>query len=109
MKAVISDRIYLEVLPHTQKKIDDELTYAIPSFKYSDPPIIIKNMALIKNEHLINKFKIFNAIVFNQMIDFFHYNFWRPHPVGCFSERRIDTTKVAFVRTTQASVHSRIG
>ena len=48
MKAVISDRIYLEVLPHTQKKIDDELTYAIPSFKYGDPPIIIKNMALIK-------------------------------------------------------------
>ena len=48
MKAVISDRIYLEVLPHTQKKIDDELTYAIPSFKYGDPPLIIKNMAMIR-------------------------------------------------------------
>ena len=32
MKAVLSDRIYMEVLPHTQKKIDDELTYSIPSF-----------------------------------------------------------------------------
>jgi superfamily II DNA or RNA helicase len=48
MKAVISDRIYLGVLPHTQKKIDEELTYAIPSFRYGDPPIMIKNMALIK-------------------------------------------------------------
>ena len=48
MKAVLSDRIYMEVLPHTQKKIDDELTYSIPSFKFNDPPFIIKNMALIK-------------------------------------------------------------
>ena len=48
MKAVLSDRIYMEVLPHTQKKIDDELTYAIPSFKFNDPPFIIKNMALIR-------------------------------------------------------------
>jgi superfamily II DNA or RNA helicase len=48
MKAVISDRIYIEVLPAQQKKIDDELTYAIPSFKFGDPPLIIKNMALIR-------------------------------------------------------------
>ena len=48
MKAVISDRIYLEVLPHQQQKIDKELTYAIPSFKYGDPPLIIKNMAMIR-------------------------------------------------------------
>jgi superfamily II DNA or RNA helicase len=48
VKAVLSNRIYLEVLPHTQKKIDTELTYAIPSFKYGDPPFIIKNMAMIK-------------------------------------------------------------
>ena len=48
MKAVLSDRIYMEVLPHTQKKIDDELTYSIPSFKFNDPPFIIKNMALIR-------------------------------------------------------------
>ena len=48
MKAVISDRIYLEVLPQQQKKIDDALTYAIPSYKYGDPPLIIKNMAMIR-------------------------------------------------------------
>ena len=49
MKAVLSDRIYLDVLPQQQQKIDKELTYAIPPYKYGDPPIIIKNMALIKN------------------------------------------------------------
>ena len=48
MKAVISDRIYLEVLPHQQQNIDKELTYSIPSFKYGDPPLIIKNMAMIR-------------------------------------------------------------
>ena len=47
MKAVLSDRIYLDVLPHQQQKIDKELTYSIPPYKYGDPPIIIKNMALI--------------------------------------------------------------
>ena len=41
MKAVISDRLYLDVLPATKKKIDTELTYAIPSFKFGDPPLII--------------------------------------------------------------------
>ena len=46
MKAVISDRIYLEVLPHQQQKIDKELTYSVPSFKFGDPPLIIKNMAM---------------------------------------------------------------
>ena len=48
MKAVISDRIYLEVLPHQRQKIDKELTYSVPSFKFGDPPLIIKNMATIK-------------------------------------------------------------
>ena len=32
MKAVISDRIYLTVTPNQQRKIDGELTYAIPSY-----------------------------------------------------------------------------
>ena len=49
MKAVISDRIYLDVLPAQQQKIDKELTYSIPSYKYGDPPIIIKNMARIRD------------------------------------------------------------
>ena len=50
MKAVLSNRIYLDVLPHTKSKIDSELTYAIPSFKYGDPPQLIKNMGVIRNE-----------------------------------------------------------
>ena len=50
MKAVISDRIYLDVLPHQKKKIDDELTYSIPSFRYDDPPIVIKNMGTIRED-----------------------------------------------------------
>ena len=50
MKAVLSNRIYLDVLPHTKSKIDSELTYAIPSFKYGDPPQIIKNMGVIRND-----------------------------------------------------------
>ena len=50
MKAVISDRIYLDVLPHTKKEIDRELTYAIPSFKFGDPPIMIKNMGTIRED-----------------------------------------------------------
>ena len=49
-KAVISDRIYLDVLPHQKKKIDDELTYAIPSFRYDDPPLVIKNMGTIRED-----------------------------------------------------------
>ena len=50
MKAVISDRIYLDVLSHQKKKIDDELTYAIPSFRYDDPPLVIKNMGTIRED-----------------------------------------------------------
>ena len=49
MKAVISDRIYLTVTPNQQRKIDGELTYAIPSYRFDDPPIMIKNMALIRD------------------------------------------------------------
>jgi superfamily II DNA or RNA helicase len=48
LKAVLSDRIYLEVLPNQQQKIDKELTYSIPSFKFGDPPLIIKNMGIIR-------------------------------------------------------------
>ena len=48
MKAVLSDRIYLDVLPHQEREIDRELTYAIPSYRFDDPPIIISNMALIR-------------------------------------------------------------
>ena len=47
MKAIISNRIYMEPSSEDVARIDKELTYAIPSYKYGDPPIVIKNMAKI--------------------------------------------------------------
>jgi len=49
MKAVVSNRIYMECTAELQKQIDDELTYAIPTHNPLDPPQIIKNMGLIRN------------------------------------------------------------
>jgi superfamily II DNA or RNA helicase len=49
MKAVISNRIYMECTAELQKQIDDELTYAIPTHNPLDPPQMIKNMGLIRN------------------------------------------------------------
>ena len=48
MKAIISDRIYIELKLKELAKIDKELTYTIPSYKFGDPPIVIKNMAKIR-------------------------------------------------------------
>ena len=50
MKAIISNRIYMEPSSEDVAKIDKELTYAIPSYKYGDPPIVIKNMAKIRGK-----------------------------------------------------------
>jgi|TARA_R110000744_G_scaffold96058_4_gene185521 superfamily II DNA or RNA helicase len=49
MKAVISNRIYMDCSPELQQKIDKELTYAIPTHNPLDPPLMIKNMGLIRN------------------------------------------------------------
>ena len=49
MKAVISNRIYLEVTETYKEVLNKELTYTIPSFKPTDPPLVIKNMARIKS------------------------------------------------------------
>ena len=49
MKAVISNRIYMNCTPELQRDIDAELTYAIPTHNPLDPPQVIKNMGLIKN------------------------------------------------------------
>ena len=49
MKAVISNRIYLEVTDAYKEVLSKELTYTIPSFNPKDPPIVIKNMARIKS------------------------------------------------------------
>ena len=48
MKAVLSNRIYLEVSDEYQQYLDKELTYSIPPRRPIDPPIIIKNMGVIR-------------------------------------------------------------
>ena len=48
-KAVISNRIYLEVDDKYKDILSKELTYTIPSFIQKDPPIVIKNMARIRS------------------------------------------------------------
>ena len=49
MKAVISNRIYMEVSPDLQKSIDKELTYKIPTHNPLDPPQVICNMGIVRN------------------------------------------------------------
>ena len=49
MKAVLSNRIFMEVDNRLQSKIDEELTYAIPSRNPLDPPFIIKNMGVVRS------------------------------------------------------------
>jgi len=48
MKAILSNRIYLECSNEYQSFLDEELTYSIPPRRPTDPPIIIKNMGIIK-------------------------------------------------------------
>jgi superfamily II DNA or RNA helicase len=52
MKAVISNRIYLETTREYKEHLSKELTYKIPSQNPNDPPIVIKNMARIR-ENLV--------------------------------------------------------
>jgi len=49
MKAVLSNRIYLECTREYQDYLNDILTYVIPSYRPDDPPLVIKNMARIRN------------------------------------------------------------
>jgi len=42
MKAVLSNRIFIEVTQDYQAKLDEELTYSIPPRRPTDPPIIIR-------------------------------------------------------------------
>lgn len=49
MKAVLSNRIYMNVSPSLEKEIDKKLTYSIPSYNPMDPPLIIKNSAPIRS------------------------------------------------------------
>ena len=48
MKAVLSNRIYIECTNEYQEHLDKELTYSIPPRRPTDPPIIIKNMGVVR-------------------------------------------------------------
>jgi superfamily II DNA or RNA helicase len=52
MKAVISNRIYLECTKEYREVINKELTYTIPGFNAHEPPQVIKNMSRIR-ENLV--------------------------------------------------------
>ena len=47
-KALISNRIYLNVTQEYKDFLNKELTYTIPSYNPKDPPLVIKNMKRIK-------------------------------------------------------------
>ena len=49
MKAVISNRIYLDVTEKYKEELNKTLTYTIPSYNPTDPPLVIKNMARIRS------------------------------------------------------------
>ena len=48
MKAVLSNRIYLQVTPEQVEALDQELTYKIKAYRQDLPPIIIKNIGLVR-------------------------------------------------------------
>ncbi|MAK80317.1 DEAD/DEAH box helicase family protein [Phenylobacterium sp.] len=48
MKAVLRNRIYMEVSPSQQVDVDEELTYTLPPRRPGDPPFVIKNMGVIR-------------------------------------------------------------
>ena len=50
MKAVISNRIYLQCTLSMKKDIDKKLTYLIPSHNPADPPQVITNMGIIRDD-----------------------------------------------------------
>jgi hypothetical protein len=47
-KAVLSNRIFMEVSPELQEEIRKEVSYTIPGYRMDEPPITIRNMSLIK-------------------------------------------------------------
>jgi superfamily II DNA or RNA helicase len=48
VKAVLSNRIFLETTPDLQEKIRKELSYTIQSYRPDEPPITLRNMSLIR-------------------------------------------------------------
>lgn len=49
MKAIISNRIYMEIEPSSFPELDSALTYKIPSYRRDVPPAYIKNLRKIKD------------------------------------------------------------
>ena len=49
MKAVVSNRILLEVTPEYKEVLSKELTYKVPAPNPKDPPLVIKNMARVRD------------------------------------------------------------
>mgnify|MGYP001228285836 CR=1 FL=1 len=76
MKAVLSNRIFLEVSPKLKQEIDKELTYKIPGRMPMDPPVFVKHMKRIRNGlvsipigalHLVpSEYEIIDKRVLNQ-------------------------------------------
>ena len=50
MKAVISNRIYMDIEPHQFNDLDNALTYKIDSYRRDQPPQIIKNLRTKKSK-----------------------------------------------------------
>ena len=48
MKAVLSNRIFLETTPELEQKIEAKLTYTLPPRMPLDPPIIIKTIRSVR-------------------------------------------------------------
>ena len=48
VKAVLSNRIYMDCEAELQRSIDKELTYTIPTHNPNDPPQVIVNMSIIR-------------------------------------------------------------
>ena len=53
MKAVLSNRIFMECTPELRKTLSDALTYKVPSQNPNDPPQIIKNLQRVR-ENLVS-------------------------------------------------------
>lgn len=52
MKAVLSNRIYLEVTPELKSKLLETLSYNIPPAREGDPPITMRNVAMVRENIL---------------------------------------------------------
>ena len=49
MKAVLSNRIYMDANLELREKLSKELTYVIPSQNPNDPPVVIKNLQRVRD------------------------------------------------------------